>query len=191
MNTTVTNQPTPEILKKAKAIPNFGTFSILIGILLLLLGAMGIVLPEIMSLEVSILIASLFVVGGIFWGSHSFKYSRHQWSEWLKPFLLLVSGGLMLFYPMSGVAAIGLLLAIYLLLDSFASFTLAYGLYNERGWGWMAFNGITSLFLAVLFLAGWPASSLLLVGLYVAISLFFDGSVLIYLGWIQKKLASN
>ncbi|HEB55324.1 MAG TPA: hypothetical protein ENI98_03265, partial [Gammaproteobacteria bacterium] len=149
----------------------------------------GIVLPQIMSLEVSVMIGSLFLVGGLFWVYHALKYSRSRWSEWLKPVLLLASGLLMLFYPMGGVAAVGLLLAIYLLLDSFGSFTLANSLRPGKGWGWMFFNGIASLFLAVLFLIGWPSTSLLLVGLYVAISLFFDGWALLLIGWMQRKSA--
>jgi uncharacterized membrane protein HdeD (DUF308 family) len=43
-------------------------------------------------------------------------------------------------------------------------------------------NGIFSIVLAVIFLVGWPFSSLYLVGLFVGISLFIDGVVLLTLG---------
>lgn len=168
----------------------FGRYSIIVGFLLIILGSVGMVLPGLMSLETSIFIASLFLVGGIFWLSHSFKYSLRNWGDWLKPVLLLVTGGFMLFYPLSGIAAVGLLLAVYLLLDAFGSFSLASSLRPARGWGWMMFNGIMSLLLAMLFLIGWPATSMFLVGLYVAISLFFDGVVLVYIGWAQRHAAS-
>lgn len=168
----------------------FGRYSLIVGTLLILLGGVGIVLPELMSLETSVFIASLFLIGGIFWLSHAFKYSLRNWSDWLKPVLLLVTGGLMLFYPLSGVAAVGLLLAIYLLMDAFGSFALASSLHGAPGGGWMIFNGVVSLFLAVLFLVGWPQTSMFLVGLYVAISLFFDGMALVYIGWIQRRAAS-
>ncbi|HEC06720.1 MAG TPA: hypothetical protein ENJ12_07705 [Thiolapillus brandeum] len=168
----------------------FGRYSLIVGTLLILLGGVGIVLPELMSLETSVFIASLFLIGGIFWLSHAFKYSLRNWSDWLKPVLLLITGGLMLFYPLSGVAAVGLLLAIYLLMDAFGSFALASSLHGAPGGGWMIFNGVVSLFLAVLFLVGWPQTSMFLVGLYVAISLFFDGMALVYIGWIQRRAAS-
>ncbi len=168
----------------------FGRYSIIVGFLLILLGSVGIVLPKLMSLETSLFIASLFLVGGIFWLSHSFKYSRKDWADWLKPVLLLVTGGFMMFYPMSGIAAIGLLLAVYLLLDAFGSFSFASSMGSVPGSGWMMFNGVLSLILAMMFLIGWPATSMFLVGLYVAISLFFDGVVLVYIGWNQRHLSS-
>jgi uncharacterized membrane protein HdeD (DUF308 family) len=37
------------------------------------------------------------------------------------------------------------------------------------------FNGIASLALGVLFVIGWPMSSILLIGILVGISLLFDG----------------
>ncbi len=171
-------------------LPDFGKYSLVAGILLILLGVVGIILPQLMSLEASILISSLFLVGGAFWIIHSFKARSKQWSEWLKPVLLLISGGLMLIYPMTGIATIGLLLAIYLLIDAYSSFLIAYSLRHKKGWGWMVFNGATSLLLAVLFLIGWPVSSLWLVGFYIAISLFFDGWALLTIAWMQRKLTS-
>ena len=119
---------------------------------------------------------------------HAFKYKLFGWAEWLKPLLLLVTGILMLVYPMSGVAAIGVLLVIYLILSALGSFTFAYMVRPLAGWGWMVFNGVTSLALAILFLIGWPESSILIIGLYISISLFFDGWALLYMGWMQRKL---
>jgi len=151
-------------------MPDFGKYSLVAGILLILLGTIGIILPQIMSLEASIFIASLLVVGGIFWLIHSFQVRTKEWTEWLKPVLLLITGGLMIVYPMTGVATIGLLLAVYLLLDAYGSFMMAYSLKEKKGVFWMVFNGIISLLLAVLFIVGWPASSLFLVGLYISLA---------------------
>jgi len=169
-------------------MPDFGKYSLVAGILLILLGTIGIILPQIMSLEASIFIASLLVVGGIFWLIHSFQVRTKEWTEWLKPVLLLITGGLMIVYPMTGVATIGLLLAVYLLLDAYGSFMMAYSLKEKKGVFWMVFNGIISLLLAVLFIVGWPASSLFLVGLYISISLIFDGWALVTIYWMQRKL---
>ena len=81
----------------------------------------------------------------------------------------------------------GLLLAIYLLLDAFGSFALAQSIHPVVGWGWMTFNGVTSMLLALLFLIGWPSTSLWLVGLYVGIALLFDGLTLLAIGWALRK----
>jgi len=55
----------------------------------------------------------------------------------------------------------------------------------------MVFNGVVSLLLAILFLAGWPATSIWLVGLYISISLFFDGWALLTISWMQHKEPLN
>ncbi len=110
---------------------------------------------------------------------------------WLKPFLLIVTGGLMLYSPLSGVAAVGLMLSFYLFLDAFGSFALSRELYPAKGWGWMMFNGIVSLLLAILILSGWPATSLVLVGIYVGVSLIVDGWALIMIGWHIRKRAQQ
>lgn len=172
---------------KNEVVKRFGSYSLFIGILLTILGAVGIVLPELMSLATEVLLAWLLLVGGLFWAMHTFKFNRRSVMDWLKPVLLIVSGILMVFYPVSGVASVGLLMAIYLLMDSFSSFVLAQSLHPAKGWGWMAFNGVMSAVLAGLFLIGWPSTSLWLVGLYVGISLFFDGTALIFIGWMIKK----
>jgi len=85
------------------------------------------------------------------------------------------------------VAAVGLLLALYLLLDAFGSFALAQSIHPAKGRGWMYFNGIASILLAMLFLIGWPATSLWLVGLYVGISLLLDGWALLSIAWMSRN----
>ena len=166
----------------------FGPYTLVTGILLLLLGLVGIAFPVFMSFATGVFVASLFLVGGAFWAVHTYRYNAGSVLDWLKPALLLISGGLMLFYPGTGVATVGLLLAIYLLFDAMASFTLAQTIHPARGWGWMVFNGIVSVILATLFLVGWPATSLVLVGLYVGISLVFDGVSLVIIGWSLRKI---
>ena len=143
-----------------------------------------------MSLGTVIFVAWLLLTGGILWAIHTYKHSPTYLMHWLKPILLFVTGGLMLFYPLSGVAAVGLLLAIYLLLDAYGSFALAQTIHPASGWGWMTFNGVISLLLALLFLIGWPATSLWLVGLYVGISLIFNGLALAIIGWTLRKGAT-
>jgi uncharacterized membrane protein HdeD (DUF308 family) len=168
---------------KKEVIGKFGSSSLIIGILLVVVGTLGIMLPTLISFAMEGFIASLLLIGGVLWSYHSFKQRPISFMNWLKPILLLVTGGLMFHYRLSGIGAIGLLLAIYLLMDAFGTFGIAHLHYPEKGWGWIALNGIVTLFLAMLFLIGWPSTSLWLVGLYVSISLLFDGWALIFIGW--------
>lgn len=171
-----------EVLKK------FGKYSMVTGFLLIIVGVTGAVVPQMMSVETAIFIAFLMLVGGSFWALHTFQYARNSVMDWLKPILLIIVGGMVLFSPEQGVAALGLFLSFYLMMDAFGSFSIAQAHYPAKGWGWMFTNGIMSVLLSILFLIGWPQTSLWLVGLFVAISLFFDGLALVIIGWTAKDI---
>ncbi len=169
----------------------FGPWTIGIGILLVLIGMVGVGMPWVLSIVTSVYVGWVFLLGGAFWAYHTFKSHPASFLDWLKPLLLIVTGGLMLFNPMAGVAALGLVLSFYLLLDAFGSFALAKAIHPQTGWGWMTFSGLVSLLLAILFLVGWPATSMMLLGIYVGISLIFDGSALIAIGWAIRKVTRD
>jgi uncharacterized membrane protein HdeD (DUF308 family) len=171
-----------------KVIEKFGPYTLFIGFLLIILGAVGILLPVLMALSTAIFVGWLLLVGGVLWAVHTYKHCPTHVMDWLKPVLLLITGSLMLFYPIGGVQVVGLLLAVYLLLDALGSFTLAQSVYPVKGWGWMVFNGVISIVLAALFLFGWPFTSLWLVGMYVGINLLFDGMALVAIGWNLRKI---
>jgi len=166
---------------------SFGRYTFVVGGLLTLLGSIGILLPNVMSLGTDILVAWLLLIGGSVWATHTFQYNPTSVMDWLKPVVLLIIGGAMLFYPAGGVAGVGLLLAVYLLMDAFSSFVLAQSVYPAKGWGLMSINGVASVLLAALFMIGWPETSLWLVGLFIAISLVFDGWALLFIGWAMRK----
>lgn len=170
-----------------KILGKFGVHTLLAGVLFILMGTAGILVPVLMSLGTVIFSAWLLLLGGIMWGIHTYRYDRKSVINWIKSTLFIFVSILMLIYPMPSIEALALLLAIYLLVDAFNSFILANTIHPVKGWLWMAFNGFTSLFLATLFLTGWPSTSLYLVGLYVGISLFFDGWALFAIGWTLKK----
>ena len=177
---------TPPMLDET-ILGKFGPYTLVTAILLIILGTVAIFLPGVASLGTAIFAAWLLLAGGVFWAIHTFRYDAKSIMNWIKPILLVGVGLLMLVYPMSGVAAVAMLLAIYLFLDALGSFALARAIHPVKGWGWMAFNGAISFLLATLFLIGWPATSMWLVGLYVGISLLFDGWALLAISWSLRK----
>lgn len=157
------------------------------GIVLMLLGIGGILFPGIMSLATLFFVAWMMLFGGLMTGYFTWMSDRSDWLGWLKTFILVATALLLIFKPMPGIAAVGLLLAIYFLFDSFGNMAIAFTMKPAKGWWLWLLNGMFSLLLAVIFLVGWPFSSLYLVGLFVGISLFIDGIVLITLGSYLKK----
>jgi len=162
--------------------------TILAGVLLLIIGMVGIILPMVLSIALSELVALLLVVSGFIvaygiWHSH-----RQSWSGWLKAFVLVMLGLLIGLSPATGTAALGLLLVVYFFMDGFASISFAFEMRPEKGWVWLLINSFFSFLLAIIFIIGWPFSSLWLVGVFIGISLIFDGIGLLSIGMAAKTI---
>jgi uncharacterized membrane protein HdeD (DUF308 family) len=157
-------------------------------IVLIIIGVLGILLPQVLSITLSLLIALLLIMAGVVAGVVTRMTYQGERLAWLKPFLLISLGLLLLVYPAAGAAALGLLLIIYFLLDAFAGIMFALSLKPLPGWGWTMADGIFSLVLALIFIAGWPFSSTWLVGLLVGISLMLDGIALLMLVLSSEKI---
>jgi uncharacterized membrane protein HdeD (DUF308 family) len=59
---------------------------------------------------------------------------------------------------------------------------LAFRLKPHRGWGWVLFDGLLSVTLAILIAIGWPQSSLEIIGLLTGFTLISTGVWRIVLG---------
>jgi len=167
-----------------------GKHSVLIGIILTIVGFVGILFPLFTSLATVSFIAWLMLFGGITAGFMTAKANAKDWLGWLKSFLLIVTGILILVDPFTGIQALGLLLAIYFLFDSFASFALGSSMKPMSGWWLWLLNGVFSVILAVIFLTSWNsfATEAWLIGIFVGISLLMDGLTLLFLGKNIQKL---
>jgi uncharacterized membrane protein HdeD (DUF308 family) len=155
---------------------------IIVSVILLLAGVVGIALPQFMSMAIAFFIGWLLLAAGIIVFFITWFGFRERWIVWLKPFTLIIIGLLILFNPIAGAAALGLMLGVYFLLDGFAGVAFARELRPSPGWGWLMLNGLMSLILAAIFILGWPFTTVWLVGLLVGISLFIDGLTLLMLG---------
>jgi uncharacterized membrane protein HdeD (DUF308 family) len=157
------------------------------GIVLVLIGIVGIALPQFLSMAIALFAGWLLLAGSIamFMTWHGF---RDHWVAWLKPFALVAVGLLILLNPIAGTAALGLMLAIYFMFDGFSGIGFAWEMRPQQGWGWLMFNGAISLLLATIFILGWPFSSAWLIGLFIGFSLLIDGISLLMLCHVTRPL---
>jgi membrane protein HdeD len=176
------NRPGEEVL-----LTKFSKFSKIAGIVFMLLGAAGIIFPMFMTFAVVALVAFLMLTGGIVAAYFTWMSDRGDWVGWLKSFVLIAASLYLILYPGISAAAIGLLLTAYFFIDAFSGFALTASVYPGKGWFLWLINSVISLVLGVLFLAGWPFSSMYLVGLFVGISLLFDGLALFVNGFVWGK----
>ncbi len=161
------------------------------GILFIILGTLGVVFPTFMSMSAVVFVSYLMLFAGISSGWFTWISNKHDWAGWLKSVLLVGASLIMLFYPMHGVATLGLVFAIYFFMDAFAGFGLAYSLREDRHWWLWLINATTSLILGIIFIIGWPMNSLWLVGLFIGISLIFDGIALLVGGAYLEDIDDN
>jgi uncharacterized membrane protein HdeD (DUF308 family) len=90
-------------------------------------------------------------------------------------FIYIVAGGYLLANPVAGLATLTLVLAVYLFVESILEFIMSYSLRPMRGSGWLLFDGIITLILAIMIWRTWPSSSLWVIGTLVGISMLFSG----------------
>jgi uncharacterized membrane protein HdeD (DUF308 family) len=166
----------------------FQKYSKIAGIIFLILGLVGILYPAFMTLATVTFIAWIMMFAGLMAGYFTYISDKSDTMGWLKSFVLIAISLFMIFYPMSGVGTVGLLLSIYFFMDSFAGFSLALSMRPSKGWLWWLINAIFSMLIGILFIVGWPFTSLYLIGLLVGFSLFFDGLSLLFIGNIFKKM---
>ncbi|MFA7494702.1 MAG: HdeD family acid-resistance protein [Acidithiobacillus sp.] len=158
----------------------FGKYLLPIAILLIVIGIFGLLSPMILSAVTDGIIAAILIIAGFTWILHSVQMHQHQLADWLKPLLLLITGGIMIAMPNAGIAAIGLMFILYFIIDAYRNFTQS-GVHAHHGRGWFIFSGIVDIAIAILFFVTWPQGSLILVGIFVGVNLIFDGIILLML----------
>ena len=149
------------------------------GIAMIVIGIIGIVFPSVISLTLNFFISSLFFLSAIALAYSAYACRTQTLMMWFKPFILLLLALLILFHPAVVISTLGLILAMYFLMDGFAGIALAVEFKPAKGWAFMLLNGLLSLLLGVIVLVGWPLSSTWLVGLLIGISFLFDGIALL------------
>ena len=80
--------------------------------------------------------------------------------------------------PMAGLASLTLALAIYLFGKGVLEFLLSARLRPMPGAGWLLFDGIISVILAVMIWRAWPSNKEWVIGTLVRISILFSGCCL-------------
>jgi uncharacterized membrane protein HdeD (DUF308 family) len=153
------------------------------GILLVVLGLLAILVPQVASLAVTLLLGWLFAISGIFGLIASFwaRQAPGFWWSLLSAVLSIVVGGLLLARPVVGVFSLTYLLIAFFFVEGVVS--IMYAIEHRReltgGWVWMLASGIITLALGVMIFAGLPSTAAWALGLLVGIDMVFGGSSLI------------
>jgi len=175
-------QVTPEM------IHHWGWF-LAFGIILVALGIAAIVRSTTATVASMVVFGWLLVFASVAEFVTAFMVGK--WSGFflhlLIAILFLVVGILMLTRPVMSAEAWALVMSAFFLVGGL--YALISALWTHMpGWGWQAASGIVSSILGILIAAGWPASGLWVVGLFVGIDLVFYGCAWIALAVNLHKL---
>jgi len=162
-----------------------------VGVILMVIGFLGAMFPVAASLTTVVFVAWMLLMSAFIVGYFTYKSDASDWRGWLKTLIFLGVGIYMIVNPAGGIATLGLLFSIYFFMDAFSGFTLASSFYPNKGWGIWAFNAVLSLLMAMIFVIGWPHTSIWLIGLLVGFSLFFDGLALVMGANLFEKIGKD
>ncbi|MBV8318858.1 MAG: HdeD family acid-resistance protein [Planctomycetaceae bacterium] len=162
---------------------------VMLGIALVVLGAIALGSVVIASLATAVAIGMLIFLGGVaetlgaFWCRGWSGFFFHL----LSGVLSIVIGVIFLRAPVGALLALTLLVASFLMVGGIFKIVAAVS-YRFAAWGWPLVSGIVDLILGVLIWQEWPASALWVIGLFVGINLVFRGFNWIGLGLSLRAL---
>jgi len=153
-------------------------WSIALSILLILAGIFAIALPPVVGIGVLLFAWQTRTTGGMIW-------------ELLLGVLYIVIGVDVLVHPVAGLAALTLVLAIYLFVEGVLELILGFRLRPMEGSAWVLFDGVVTLFLAILIWRSWPSSTEWVIGTLVGISMLFSGTSRLFLSLGARRLLAR
>jgi uncharacterized membrane protein HdeD (DUF308 family) len=147
------------------------------GILALLTGIAAIIVPIVATITTALFIGWILVFSGavMSWNALTQRSAGRNWYRVAQAVLTLVVGLYLVLFPLEGAVSLTLLLVIWFAGTGGLELYGAYQLRGLPGAGWLLFNGVVSVILAVLIATSLPSSAAWAIGLLVGINLVFWG----------------
>jgi len=168
-------------------------WSIGLSVLMIVAGILAIALPMAAGITINLLIAWLLVFSGcthLVFAWYTRSAGGLLW-ELLVGALYIFIGGYLLMHPVAGLLSLTLALAIYLFLEAILEFALGFKLRPLPGSGWLLFDGILTLILALMIWRAWPSSSEWAIGILVGVSMLFSGTSRLMLSLAARSVTSK
>ena len=152
---------------------------LLIGILLMVLGATCIVKAQTATTFSILVLGWILTISGVFWLFNSFLVVP---SPVFFLFLLgaLIRGGigyLLIRHPNAGAEGVTMVLAVLFIVGGLFR-TIGASVIKFPWWGWTVLAGLVSVGLGIFVIANWGVASTFFVGIVIGVDLIFDGAAL-------------
>ena len=148
-----------------------------LGIALVILGFAAIVFPILSTLVATLLVGWVFLISGIFLlvGSFSIHGTGPFFGALLLSLLSIAAGVFLLFNPLAGEITLTLMVGIIFVIQGAFEIFFAFETRPHGGWVGMLVSGIASVVMAILIAAGWPAVSVIVLGILLGVNLLTTG----------------
>ena len=152
------------------------------GVIMLILGIVAIVWPQISTIAVDVFVGWLFLLSGIVGIFTMFLARDVQAFLWmlLTAALALFVGVMLVWHPAEGAASLTVVLTAFFIVEGVVQIvaSLSYRDIFPKQWGWMLASGIADLILAGIIIAGWPSTATWVLGLLVGVNLITSGAAI-------------
>jgi len=168
-------------------------WSIALSVLMILAGILAIASPLAAGIAINILVAWLLVFSGcahLVFAWYTRSAGGLLW-ELLLGIVYILIGVYLLMHPLAGLATLTIALAIYLFVEAILEFVLGFSLRPLPGSGWLVFDGVVTLILAVMIWRTWPSSTGWVIGLLVGISMLFSGLARLGISLAARSVTSK
>jgi len=158
---------------------------------LVVLGLIALSYVMIASIATALLLGGLLVASGVAQIAAAIAYWRRRGGGFALGILLgglcIVAGLSCLVSPAASLAALTLILGGYFIATGIARVWICF---RELfpGWGWGVVSALAEFLLGTLTLAGWPSTSLILLGALLGIQLILSGVTAFFLGSIVRGI---
>jgi uncharacterized membrane protein HdeD (DUF308 family) len=162
-----------------------------IGLAMVVLGIAAIAFPFISTMTVTLLVGWLLLIFGCitFFNSFSIRGTGPFFGTLLLGLLSIAGGVYLLFHPLVGETALTLMVGLIFMFQGASEMVFAFEMRPLKGWVGMLLSGIASIVLSVLIMAGWPAISVVAVGILFGVDFISTGFGLIFVSQALKPAA--
>jgi uncharacterized membrane protein HdeD (DUF308 family) len=168
------------------------TWSIVLSILMIVAGVLAIASPLYAGVVITVLVGWLLILSAGLHLAFAFQAARAGTVLWeiLLAIVYGVVGVYVLANPGVGLVTLTFVIAFYLFVEGILELAASYQLRNESGAGWLVFDGIVTLILAIMIWSSWPSSSTWAIGVLVGVSMFFSGITRLMLSYSVRKVVA-
>jgi len=162
------------------------------GVVMMVLGVLAIIWPQISTLAVDFYVGWMFLISGLtglFTMFVASSVAAFLWSL-LTAALSLFVGVLLLWHPVEGAVSLTLVLISFFIAEGI--FQIAAAIRHREAfpdsWGWLLMSGLADLVLAAMLIWGWPSTAIWALGLIAGLNLITSGLAIVMVAAAARNM---